>query len=63
MEKKLRRKIRLSLSFTEIFYNGCFASANFLSVFLQSLGIGAGQIGISSERYGASPFFVGITYR
>ena len=39
-------RTRIQLSFTEIFYNCCFASANFLSVFLQSLGIGAGQIGL-----------------
>lgn len=43
---KKNRGIRLRLSLTEIFYNGCFASANFLTVFLQSLGIGAGQIGV-----------------
>ena len=46
MNKKQSRGIRLRLSLTEVFYNGCFASANFLTVFLQSLGIGAGQIGI-----------------
>lgn len=46
MKNKQSRGIRIRLSLTEIFYNGCFASANFLSVFLQSLGIGAGQIGI-----------------
>ena len=39
-------RTRIQLSFTEIFYNCCFASANFLSVFLQSLGISAGQIGL-----------------
>jgi len=46
MNKKQTRGIRLRLSLTEVFYNGCFASANFMTVFLQSLGIGAGQIGI-----------------
>lgn len=46
MKSKQSRGIRIRLSLTEVFYNGCFASANFLSVFLQSLGIGAGQIGI-----------------
>ena len=41
-----RNAVRVKLSLTEIFYNFCFASANFLSVFLRYLGIGAGQIGI-----------------
>lgn len=44
MRQNTRARIQLSL--TEVFYNCCFASANFLSVFLQSLGIGAGQIGL-----------------
>lgn len=46
MDKKRSRGIRIRLSLTEVFYNGCFASANFLTVFLQSLGISAGQIGL-----------------
>lgn len=46
MDKKQNRGIRIRLSLTEIFYNGCFASANFLSVFLQALGISAGHIGV-----------------
>lgn len=46
MDKRKSRGIRLRLSLTEVFYNGCFASANFMTVFLQSLGISAGQIGI-----------------
>lgn len=46
MNKKRTRGIRVRLSLTEVFYNGCFASANFLTVFLQSLGISAGHIGI-----------------
>jgi len=46
MDKKQSRGIRIRLSLTEVFYNGCFASANFLTVFLQSLGVGAGQIGL-----------------
>lgn len=40
------RSIRVKLSLTEVLYNCCIASANFRTVFLQSLGIGVGQIGI-----------------
>lgn len=42
-----RRKIRFQLSLTEFIYNGCFAAANFLSVFLESIGFSAGQIGLT----------------
>ena len=41
-----RKKIGLQLSVTEFIYNGCFAAANFLSVFLESIGVTAGQIGL-----------------
>ncbi len=41
-----RRKIQAQLSITELIYNGCFAAANFLSVFLESIGITAGQMGL-----------------
>ena len=34
-----RKKIQAQLSITELIYNGCFAAANFLSVFLESIGI------------------------
>ena len=43
------RKIRFQLSLTEFIYNGCFAAANFLSVFLESIGFSAGQIGLISS--------------
>ncbi len=43
-----RRKIQIQLSVTELIYNGCFACANFLSVFLTSIGMAAGQIGLIS---------------
>ncbi|MBQ2817883.1 MAG: MFS transporter [Clostridia bacterium] len=38
--------IRLRLSLSEIFYNFCIASSSYRTVFLQSLGINAGRIGI-----------------
>jgi PPP family 3-phenylpropionic acid transporter len=41
-----RKKIQAQLSITELIYNGCFAAANFLSVFLESIGITAGQMGL-----------------
>ena len=41
-----RRQVRAKLSLAEFLYNGCFASANYLPVFLQSLGMAAGQIGL-----------------
>ncbi len=41
-----RKKIQAQLSLTELIYNGCFAAANFLSVFLESIGITAGQMGL-----------------
>ncbi len=41
-----RKKIRFRLSLTEFIYNGCFAAANFLSVFLESDGFTAGQMGL-----------------
>ncbi len=41
-----RKKVRIQLSVTEFIYNGCFAAANFLSVFLTSIGVSAGQIGL-----------------
>ena len=43
-----RKKVQIQLSLTELVYNGCFAAANFLSVFLTSIGITAGQIGVIS---------------
>ena len=42
-----RRKVLFKLSLTEFIYNGCFAAANFLSVFLESIGFSAGQIGLT----------------
>lgn len=44
-----RGKIRFQLSLTEFVYNGCFAAANFLSIFLASIGLSAGQIGLISS--------------
>ncbi len=41
-----RKKIQLQLSLTEFIYNGCFAAANFLSVFLTAIGFSAGQMGL-----------------
>lgn len=41
-----RKKIQLQLSLTELIYNGCFAAANFLSVFLEATGFSAGQMGM-----------------
>ena len=41
-----RKRIQAQLSVTELIYNGCFAAANFLSVFLESIGITAGQMGL-----------------
>lgn len=41
-----RKKIQLQLSLTEFVYNGCFAAANFLSVFLTAIGFSAGQMGL-----------------
>ena len=41
-----RKKIQAQLSITELIYNGCFVAANFLSVFLESIGITAGQMGL-----------------
>ena len=41
-----RKKIGFRLSLTEFIYNGCFAAANFLSVFLESDGFTAGQMGL-----------------
>ncbi len=44
-----RNRVRLQLSLTELIYNGCFAAANFLSVFLESIGFSAGQIGLTTS--------------
>lgn len=41
-----KKKIQVQLSVTELIYNGCFAAANFLSVFLESIGVSAGQMGL-----------------
>lgn len=41
-----RRSVRARLSLAEFTYNGCFASANYLPVFLQAIGLSAGQIGL-----------------
>ena len=43
-----RKSVQIRLSVTEFFYNGCFSAANLLSVFLTSIGISAGQIGLIS---------------
>ncbi len=44
-----RNKVRFQLSLTEFIYNGCFAASNFLSVFLESIGFSAGQIGLTNS--------------
>ena len=41
-----RKKVQFQLSLTEFLYNGCFAAANFLSVFLTAIGFSAGQMGL-----------------
>ena len=41
--------MRVRLSVTELFYNACIASDGYRTVFLQSLGITAGRIGIISS--------------
>ena len=41
-----RKKIQFQLSLTEFIYNGCFAASNYLSVFLESIGISASQLGL-----------------
>lgn len=41
-----KRSVSVKLSLAEFLYNGCFASANYLSVLLQALGMTAGRIGI-----------------
>lgn len=56
------RRIKRRMALTEIFYNFCFASANFRTVFLQELGFGTGKIGLVSSLCSvlgifASPFF------
>ncbi len=43
-----KKKVQLQLSTTELIYNGCFAAANFLFVFLESIGVSAGQMGLIS---------------
>ena len=43
-----RKKLRFRLALTEFIYNGCFSAANFLSVFLEAIGLSAGQIGLIS---------------
>ena len=43
-----RKKLRFRLALTEFIYNGCFSAANFLSVFLESIGFSAGQIGLTT---------------
>ena len=44
-----KKKIQIQLSLTEFIYNGCFAAANFLSVFLEAIGFSAGQMGLISS--------------
>lgn len=41
--------IRLRLSLAEILYNACIASDGYRTVFLQSLGVSVGRIGIISS--------------
>lgn len=41
--------VRLRLSLAEILYNACIASDGYRTVFLQSLGVGVGRIGIISS--------------
>ena len=43
------RSLRLRMALTEIFYNFCFASQNYRTVFLQELGFTAGRIGLISS--------------
>lgn len=46
-----RKRIQTQLSITELVYNGCFAAANFLSVFPESIGIVSQPAwGIVSDR-------------
>ena len=46
-----RKRIQAQVSITELIYNGCFATANFLSVFLESIGIVSQPAwGIVSDR-------------
>ena len=46
-----RKRIQAQVSITELIYNGCFAAANFLSVFLESIGIVSQPAwGIVSDR-------------
>ena len=45
------RRIKRRMALTEIFYNFCFASANFRTVFLQELGFGTGKIGLVSSLW------------
>lgn len=63
-----KKKTQLGLSVTEICYNCCFASAYFLSVFLQSLGISVGQIGLITSLTNAmgivsQPFWGAVSDR
>ena len=41
-----RKKVRIQLSLTEFIYNGCFAANNYLSVFLEAIGMSASQLGL-----------------
>ena len=49
--KMNRRKIQAQVSITELIYNGCFAAANFLSVFLESLFVQKTSSHSSMYRY------------
>lgn len=40
------RRLRVSISAAEVFYNCCIASGNFSAVLMQSLGLSAGSVGL-----------------